>query len=211
MSYESRNFDSTFRVLTSSRSGIGKNGLDWSGSGMRQMTDSCESSNKISGSIKRSEFVWLSENLLASQKGLDSMELVGYISDNMQSGSWSFMPPYLCIHIQAGKLFEPDKPKLNLHFLKKKVTFPAQFISNISYWYVFVFRLWNNVTLSVDFSVPPHDSYVNNALPLQIRILNKQSVALFQSIFSKHKHTKKKMTENLIGIWNFQLEFWERN
>jgi len=79
---------------------------------------------------------------------------------------------------------------------------------------VFVFRLWSNITLSVDINVPPDDSYVNNTLPWQIRILNKQFVALFQSVFSTHTKNDGETDWNLkflSGILGEKLENIIRN
>jgi len=46
------------------------------------MADSCEHGNETSGSVKRREFSWLAEWLLALQGQLRSMKLVGYSTMN---------------------------------------------------------------------------------------------------------------------------------
>jgi len=53
-------------------------GLEWSGSHYGQEAGSCERRNENPGSIKWAEFLisWLAEDLLASQAGLFSMQLV---------------------------------------------------------------------------------------------------------------------------------------
>ena len=54
----------------------GRHGLDWSDLGRGQMASTCECSNETSGSIKGREFQWLTEDLLASEEGLCSIECV---------------------------------------------------------------------------------------------------------------------------------------
>jgi hypothetical protein len=45
------------------------------------VVDACECSNEPSGSIKCREFLKLAKDLLASHKGLCSMQLVSYIQN----------------------------------------------------------------------------------------------------------------------------------
>jgi hypothetical protein len=56
---------------------MGRNGINFSGSGEGQVAGSCECGNEPSGFIKRGISL-LAEDLLASQEGLCSMELVSY-------------------------------------------------------------------------------------------------------------------------------------
>jgi hypothetical protein len=55
---------------------LGGCGLDSSCSGYEPVTGSCELGNEYSGSIKGGKFLQLVERLLASQRGLRSMELL---------------------------------------------------------------------------------------------------------------------------------------
>jgi hypothetical protein len=56
-------------------------GMDWSVSRQEHVAGSCECGDKLSGSIKCGEFIWLSEDRLASQEVFCSMESV-YIAHN---------------------------------------------------------------------------------------------------------------------------------
>ena len=58
---------------------MGKLGLDRSGSGQGQVVGACECGNEPWGSIKCGEFLdWM--ELLASQEGLCSMQLVSWVT-----------------------------------------------------------------------------------------------------------------------------------
>ena len=50
--------------------------MDWSRPGQGQQPGFCEHGNEPSSFIKCGEFPWLGEEMLASQEGLCSMELV---------------------------------------------------------------------------------------------------------------------------------------
>ena len=58
------------------RFGPGRNRLDCSGSGYRQMVDACECGSEISDCFKCGGFILLGDERSASQEDLCSMELV---------------------------------------------------------------------------------------------------------------------------------------